>query len=230
MSEFLPKVAFRPPPETVFGGLKCLPGVVVVEIDLPEEKTEGGLYLPESVQEDWMPDVGTVVALDPLLGATGCLREGSRVLVAPKTGKSVEGFVRKGRSYDGFTRFYGLAGGYSPYAQTGDPAYSARAVPWSVCVMAVIEEDGTMLPTGDWIVLKHELQETTDGGVYLSGVRDPRTSVKGEIVSVGPSAMELSGCEGRSVVYHEGASRHIQGLGREFVMVREPFVYALVEE
>lgn len=208
-----------------------MPGVVVVQIDPPDQKSSGGLYIPEVVTEDLMADIGTVVAVgEPVQhrawencdGTPYCHpmpNLGSRVLVLPKHGKSVEGFVRLGKKQSGFTRMYGLVGGISPWTQRGDFGGVNHANWWESVIMEVTTEN--FQPYGDWMLVQHELKETTEGGIILLENNDLRKTVKAKVLKVGPLCKEWK--PGDTIVYHEGGCKRILGL--DTAIVREAHTY-----
>lgn len=221
-------------PEVQTGGFFCRPGVVVVQIDLPYQLTAGGIHLPKGIDEDLMPDLGTVIATgrpeqhrkwekdgNPYCHPVPEL--GARVLVKPKHGKSVEGFVRPGVGrHPGFTRFYGFVGGVSPWTARGDRV-PPQKVPWHESIIMEISE-GEFYPTSDRVLIKHELRgRKSDGGIYIAGIHDHRKSVKAEAVRCGPLCTEVMA--GMTLLYHEGACEPVDGLPDGYAVVKEEFVY-----
>lgn len=217
------------------GGFDAYPGVVVVQMDLPEEKSEGGIFYTEVQVEDFMADVGAVVAVgEPLQHKQWTNKDGSpfchpmptlgaKVLVTPKHGKSVENFYRNGQAQKGFTRFYGFVGGVSPWTHRGDVA-SPIAIEWWHSILMEVTE-GNFNPYADRMLVQHEVETQTKGGIHLidSLSRDKRKTIVASVLKTGPLCRDTS--VGDQIVYHEGDCVPMEHLGHGMALVREAFVY-----
>lgn len=224
-----PKISFKAPECHVDALIDCTPGTLVVQIDKAVETSSGGIFLVDP--EEDMPDVGTVVARGEKADDVPMPEIGARVLVLPKHGKSIMNFSSGGKVYRGFTRIYGHAGGFSPYMTSGDPAYQPVRVPWWVSVVAELNEN-EFNPYGDWVLLRHELTDKSEGGILLKGnLRDKRKSCKAEVLKIGARCKDIpSDWVGKRVVYHEGSSRHVLGLDESYVIVRQDGIYGMVHD
>ena len=199
-------------------------GKVVVVCE-PVRDDFKGLALSGSWSEELMADQGYVAAV----GKDVDLDVGDRVVVFPKHGKSIEDYTTvSGRVQ--FTRFFGCAGGFSPYKYRGDKRYPPTLVPWWHSIPLIIKdmEASEFQPTGDWVLLRHVLENETDTGILLSDSAfiDPRATCTAEIVALGPLCKEITDLPepGNQFYYWEGAAKHVLGLDRDYVLVREPFV------
>lgn len=206
------------------GSLILTSGKVAVRLDPPRDNVKG-ILLTHDYAEQRMSDTGVVIGVGS--GVNG-VTPGVRVVVLPKHGKSIEDYTHNGKVYKGFTRLYGAAGGFSPYSPRGDKRFPATLTDWWLSIPLIIMSPEEYQPTGDWVLLKHELVDQTPAGILMpdSVFIDPRATLTAEIVAVGPKCKEITEVpeRGNQFYYWEGAAKHVLGLDKDYVIVREPYV------
>lgn len=188
--------------------VSAAPGKVVVVV-WPEKDRHGLILLPDSLKNHMKPDVGTVIA-----SGTDELRPGDKVLLRSQAGKCVEGFWTgtwgpfykdsRGQWQCYEVRMYGRMGG-GTFNDHGDPVLAPMRVPWSMGVMAKMEEGEVFTPLRDNMLVEFDpIEEVTGGGIILPDSEKVRSSLV-TVVSVGPKVADY--VPGDRVWLHEGGVR-----------------------
>lgn len=202
-----------------------MPGIVAVEM-VGEDKSKGGILLPDLVQKKLRADWGTVVGL----GERTSFRFGNKKVTSDPSselaigdvvgvlhdfGKCIECFGWEEAREGTETRFYGMNGGHGSFTEFSRYPYD-KAI---VC-KHVMEE---IKPVGKNILIRFRVQDSDNGVLLLREKSDPVA----DVVSVGGSVNDIA--PGDEVVFHVNDAREIVGFSgyENTAIVSRDAVYAV---
>ncbi len=193
--------------------MEATEGVIIVEM-VPESDRYGSLFLPDNVAGAERSDIGRVISSG--FPGVSC---GDLVACSPYDGTSRTEFQVGDVGPVPVVKFFGV------YCGVGDDPLKFSV---DESVLCVVEEDGSLKPTGSNLIIDVErVKDTTDSGIYLPDESKWRTNI-GTVVAVGPEVKEIR--VGDRVIYHPMAPMFdFQGeIPETWGVVRESGIEAII--